>query len=168
MKAPKDIHGVGVAMCWTAGTIVAAFLAALAVLGLSMCSEAEADEPSVELLTELMQEAANAVGKPVPDLPAVHLESRKEMNRRCGKCLAQYRPNVVVLWEAIDIDQTIGRSILFHELVHHAQEKTGRFAGLPRCVRKHAREVDAYRAQNDWLERRGSGVRYFSEQQPCA
>lgn len=93
------------------------------VLMLAACrANADAD---IATLTALLRDASLvSAGYLVADLPAVHVVSREEMDAGCRACLAVYRLNVITLREDVDVDTPFGRSVLFHEMVHHVQYKT--------------------------------------------
>ncbi len=107
-------------------------------------------------VSRLLDEAAIAtVGYRVADLPAVEILSVEDMARLCGHCVAMYRRNVVMLRADRPLGRAFADSLLYHELVHHVQDVTGRFGHMPDCAAAHAREAEAYRLQAEWLNRQG-------------
>jgi hypothetical protein len=65
---------------------------------------------------------------------------------------------------------TFAQSIVLHELVHHAQDISGRFEQLPsECHRRTAAESEAYEIQNRFLAMRDSPQRIPFRQfaRPC-
>lgn len=137
------------------------WLLALAGLLLAFSHPGKArGEPDVALLTDLLKYATSATaGHAVPDLPAVRRATPEAMPMGCRRCVAAYTLNVITLREDVDLSQRFGVSILLHEVVHHVQEKTGRFGLIPSCDRNLLREVEAYRTQAMWLEQRGGSMR---------
>lgn len=49
----------------------------------------------------------------------------------------------------------VARGILLHEIVHYAQQESGRFAAFNHCVRFRKKEYEAYRVQYLWYARNG-------------
>jgi hypothetical protein len=91
-------------------------------------------------------------------MPEVHIVPDKELQQAaCGRpCMVKafYDPEKgVFLSESVDYaHDTYGRSILLHELVHYAQNVSGRFeASSTPCERRNAEEIDAYEIQNRYL-----------------
>jgi len=67
----------------------------------------------------------------------------------------------VVMRDDLDVAGDVrARSILLHELVHHAQSLNGRFSDLPACERWYLREEEAYRVQNAYLSKLRTGMRF--------
>lgn len=67
----------------------------------------------------------------------------------------------VVMRDDLDVASDVrARSILLHELVHHAQSLNGRFSDLPACERWYLREEEAYRVQNAYLSKLRTGMRF--------
>jgi len=60
------------------------------------------------------------------------------------------------------------QSILFHELVHHAQVVTSSHAGSDECNVWRAREIEAYALQNRFLFALGVPSRVLDPGIPCA
>lgn len=59
------------------------------------------------------------------------------------------------------------QSILFHELVHHAQEAHGVHAQADPCNRWRLREIEAYRLQNRFLSAMGEHSQVLDPGRPC-
>jgi hypothetical protein len=97
------------------------------------------------------------------ELPEVHMLPRAVLQDLvCGRpcqIRAIYHPDFGLL-----IDETLDgagnlydRSIVFHELVHHAQHMDARFTEMHRpCERRAAAEREAYSVQNRYLAANGS------------
>lgn len=99
-------------------------------------------------------------------LPEVHRVPQAEIRRQfCrGPCeiKAVYDPTLgVFIDETLDVqNNTFARSILLHELVHHAQSVSGRFdMGDSECSRRNAAEQEAYYIQNRYLMEMNDGHR---------
>lgn len=60
------------------------------------------------------------------------------------------------------------QSILFHELVHHAQEENGVHAQADPCNRWRLREIEAYRLQNRFLSAMGERTQVIDPGRPCS
>ena len=92
-------------------------------------------------------------------LPEIHQAPLVEIQQRfCqGSCTAQafYKPGEgVYIDQAFDLaNDEFARSVLLHELVHHAQRVSGTFQKIPsECDRWYAAEREAYAIQNRYLE----------------
>jgi hypothetical protein len=118
---------------------------------------AVASDVPAQFAWPLMQWISVKTGIQVDTLPAINV-SRDMMVARIGDpqrqsamARALYVPNQVVLddqfWDATDTRKV---SFLLHELVHHAQLVSGK--KYP-CA--NAKEWEAYRLQNMWLEEKG-------------
>lgn len=90
--------------------------------------------------------------------PEIHQVSHSVIQQRfCnGPCQikAYYDPtHGVYIDETLDVvNDDLSRSILFHELVHHAQAVSGRFDLMSSdCVRHNTVEAEAYALQNRYL-----------------
>jgi hypothetical protein len=111
------------------------------------------------LIAELFATIHLLAGYPPPTvLPQVHQVAQWEIQERfCqGACAirAIYDPTFgVFIDEKLDVvNDTFDRSILLHELVHHAQAVSGRFdMGSSDCVRRNVAEQEAYFVQNRYL-----------------
>lgn len=116
----------------------------------------------LELIRDLMMVITTITGYPASaEPPAVHVVADAELQQMaCGKpcwVKAFYDPDKgVFVSKSVDFEHdTYGRSILLHELVHHAQRVSGRFesAASP-CERRNAEELEAYEVQNRYLSSR--------------
>ena len=116
-----------------------------------------------ELVGQLYMVIHLISGYPVPDsMPRVVAMPRDTLQQLiCDKpcqVRAVYFPPLGVL---LDDSMNLGgseydRSILLHELVHHAQETGGRFENQPSdCHRRAGSEDEAYRIQNRYLASKG-------------
>jgi hypothetical protein len=125
--------------------------------------ETMTEEALARLAAELFVTIRLLSGYPVPDaIPPIHSVPQAELAARvCGQpCAVQ---GYYLAGEGVFIDQALdvegdarARSILLHELVHHLQGMSGRFDALPACTGWYARESEAYRIQNEYLQRSGS------------
>lgn len=97
--------------------------------------------------------------------PRVRQVTRNELEReacegrRCRFVKAAYVPEKGLYMDnALDPQASVmDRSILLHELVHHFQATTQRYAHLPACERARAEEEEAYAIQNAYLAQQGGG-----------
>ncbi|HWA12524.1 MAG TPA: hypothetical protein VHA15_05485 [Burkholderiales bacterium] len=114
------------------------------------------------LAIELLASVHSMAGYSQPThLPVIHQVPLAQIQQRfCkGPCRIQayYLPGEgVFIDEAFDLeDSEFARSVLFHELVHHAQRTSGKFQAIPsECDRWYAAEREAYDLQNRYLEER--------------
>lgn len=119
---------------------------------------ARAEPPDIYDLEKMVALASRVFERPVFDLPAVHIVAHDAL--RPGQ-LAAYRLNVIWLRADYDNSNPMWRSILFHEVVHHVQEKLGRFGTRSHCPQIAARENEAYRLQSLYLAHHGgAGFRF--------
>jgi len=83
---------------------------------------------------------------PVNDLPALRFVSIEDIRKLCDghHCSAYYSRQVIYLTEDYN------NEILFHEVVHHHQEMTGRWGTVPSRERWEARENEAHVVQKIW------------------
>jgi hypothetical protein len=118
------------------------------------------------LVIDLLR-AINKISKyPFPtDFPNVAQVSHEELERHAcgGKCAmvkAAYVPQqgIYVDSKLDPLNDVMDRSILLHELVHHMQALSGRYADLEECARRHQEEMEAYAIQNAYLATVGSGL----------
>lgn len=120
----------------------------------------EASEVS-SMVAELFATIHLLSGYPVPEpLPSVQFVPLATMQAMVckGPCAVKafYTPaQGVVIDEKLDVKgDTYARSILLHELVHHAQHVSGRFEALDTpCRRWQAKEVEAYEIQHKYLKK---------------
>ncbi len=111
------------------------------------------------LIAELFATIHLLAGYAPPTVPPqVHRVAQSEIQERfCQSACAIraiYDPTFgVFIDEKLNVvDNTFDRSILLHELVHHAQAVSGRFdLGSSNCVRRNAAEQEAYFVQNRYL-----------------
>lgn len=107
-------------------------------------------------------------------LPPVQLRPLAELQAmvcKGGKCALRgfYIPRQgVFLNDTLDLrNDLVARSVLLHELVHHAQQLSGRFDILPNaCDRWWSREHEAYQIQNAWLRQNGESLRFALDSLP--
>jgi hypothetical protein len=70
----------------------------------------------------------------------------------CGARAYYLSEKGVLLDDQLDLaNDAFARSVLFHELVHYAQDKINAYGDAPECDRKRLRERDAYALQNQFL-----------------
>ena len=120
------------------------------------------------LAFELLASIHSMAGYPTPkSLPEIHRQPLAQIQERFCKgspCRIQayYQPGEgVFIDEAFDLaNSEFARSVLFHELVHHAQRTSGKFQTIPsECDRWYAAEREAYELQNRYLEEKHDGHR---------
>ncbi|HWA12526.1 MAG TPA: DUF6647 family protein [Burkholderiales bacterium] len=125
------------------------------------------DASLTALVVDLYATLHLLAGYPRPAvLPDIHQVPQAQIRDRfCpGPCQirAVYDPTYgVFIDESLDVKNSLfDRSILFHELVHHAQSVSGRFdLGDSACVRRNAAEKEAYFLQNRYLMEMNDGHR---------
>lgn len=107
-------------------------------------------------------------------LPSVQRVALADLQARLcgGPCTvrAAYVPGEGMYLDA-DLRPDLNRlhqSILFHELVHHAQEAHGVHAQADPCNRWRLREVEAYRLQNRFLSAMGEHSQVLDPGRPCS
>ena len=114
----------------------------------------------VSLMVELFAAIRLVSAYPAPAvLPEVHAVAQSEIQRRlCDsrpcRIKAYYHPDWgVVVADTLDFhNDPFDRSILLHELVHHLQKTTGKFAVVTSfCSRRTSEELEAYEIQNRYL-----------------
>ena len=87
---------------------------------------------------------------------------QEQFCRRSCRVRAAYDATLgVFIDENLDVaNNTFDRSILLHELVHHAQAVSGRFdMGSSACMRRNSAEQEAYFIQNRYLMEMNTGTR---------
>jgi hypothetical protein len=116
------------------------------------------------LMKDLLLVIQAIAGYPLPQgLPAYHVLADADLQQRaCGRpCFVKafYDPEQgIFLSTSTDfMGDSYGRSILLHELVHYAQNVSGRFEEISRspCERRASEEMAAYEAQNQYLAMEG-------------
>ena len=127
----------------------------------------------VEIVTSLILTVSQLSSYPAPrELPPIHVLSERELVQRlcegpCGVQAFYLDGQGIFLRDDLDIVGDLkARSILLHELVHHAQHESGRFGSLSACERWLAREDEAYRIQNAYLSRLRTSLRFFFDYVP--
>ncbi len=125
------------------------------------------DEALTQLLVQLFAAIRLLSGYPMPAaFPEIHQLPRAQLEARicartCNIKAFYLKGEGVFIDETLDLEHDLrARSILLHELVHHAQGVTGRFDSLPECNAWYAREIEAYQIQNRYLHQEGSTVGY--------
>lgn len=116
-------------------------------------------ESLAQLVVSLLAAVQLYTGLPQPPAPpAINLVPQSEIaanvcHQPCAGARAFYHPERgIFLDETMDvINDGFARSILLHELVHHAQEHAARDADVELCQRRWLREAEAYAAQNAYL-----------------
>lgn len=106
-------------------------------------------------------------------LPSVQRVALTDLQARlCGgpcSVRAAYVPGEGMFLDA-DLRPELNRmhqSILFHELVHHAQEAHGVHAQTDPCNRWRMREIEAYRLQNRFLSAMGEHSQVIDPGRAC-
>lgn len=127
----------------------------------------------VEVVASLFLSVSQLSGYPLPrEVPPIHVLSEREMaglicGGPCGVRAFYLDGRGVYLRDDLDVVNDLkARSILLHELVHHVQHESGRFAALESCERWLAREDEAYRVQNTYLSGHRSGTRFVFDYLP--
>ena len=98
-----------------------------------------------------------------PDIHRVPRTQIQQMvcDRPCAT-RAAYIPHLgIFIDSALDVENDrYARSILLHELVHHAQTLAARFDSLDPCEGWNAAESEAYEVQDKYLQHRHAAIRY--------
>jgi len=100
------------------------------------------------------------------EMPPLHMLSVSEMQEHlckgtCGVRAFYLDGKGIYLRDDLDVVNDLkARSILLHELVHHVQQESGKFASLSPCEKWFAREDEAYRIQNAYLSSMRSGTKF--------
>jgi hypothetical protein len=118
----------------------------------------------IEVMRQLVVVIHALSGYPIAEeLPEVHVVPQAVIAELVckGPCRVQafYHPDFgVFVDEKLDLKSDVyAQSIVLHELVHHAQQLSGRFEELPsECHRRSAAETQAYEVQNQFLAFHGS------------
>jgi hypothetical protein len=111
---------------------------------------------ALQLLASIHSISGYPVNQALPEIQRIPLAELQA--RFCkGPCRVQayYKPDEgIVIDEAFDLaEDEFARSVLLHELVHHAQRVSGKFQRIPsECDRWYAAEHEAYMIQNRYLE----------------
>lgn len=119
------------------------------------------------LVANLFTMVATLTGEPlVADaLPEVHQVPHSQIEamacQKACRVRAIYIPHLgVYIDDNLDIEHNeFDRSILLHELVHHAQAVMGKYEDLSLCQSWKQSEIEAYRIQDMYLARAGSEKR---------
>lgn len=127
----------------------------------------------VEIVASLLLTVSQLSGYPLPrETPPIHVLSEQAMSEQvcrspCGVRAFYLDGRGVYLRDDLDVVNDLkARSILLHELVHHFQHESGRFAALASCERWLAREDEAYRLQNSYLSGNRSATRFVFDYLP--
>lgn len=122
---------------------------------------------SMPVLVIALLRAISAISDyPFPaNFPNVAQVTHQELERHAcgGKCTmveAAYVPQEGIFVDSrLDpLNNEMDRSILLHELVHHVQAVTGRYADLNACERRQKEESEAFAIQNGYLASVRSGL----------
>ena len=124
-------------------------------------------ETLMQLVANLFSIVANLTGQPLVSdaLPEVHRVPHAQIEamacQHTCRVRAIYIPHLgVYIDDNLDIENNpFDRSILLHELVHHAQAVMGKYEDLSLCESWKSSEAEAYRIQDAYLARVGSGKR---------
>jgi hypothetical protein len=127
------------------------------------------DPALAALVVELFRAIHTLAGYPEPTAyPDIHVLPHGQLEARVcpAGCLVKafyVQGEGVFVDQALDVEHDLqARSILLHELVHYVQLESSRFDSLPECQAWHAREIEAYRIQNEYLwQKGGDGRRYM-------
>lgn len=121
----------------------------------------------MQLVASLFSMVATVTGQPFLSkaLPEIHRVPHAQIEAMAcqGPCRVRaiYVPHLgVYLDDNLDVQHNaFDRSILLHELVHHAQAIMGKYEDLPLCQSWKLSELEAYRIQDIYLERIGAAQR---------
>ncbi|MBI3527349.1 MAG: hypothetical protein HY067_05210 [Betaproteobacteria bacterium] len=121
------------------------------------------------LVVELFTSIQLLAGYPAPKvLPEIHAVPHEEIEQRfcAGPCRVRafYDPaQGVFIDDSLDVKSDIfARSILLHELVHHAQNVSRKFDTIAnKCAQNSFKESDAYEIQNRYLASMRDGHHAF-------
>jgi hypothetical protein len=124
-------------------------------------------ETLMQLVASLFSIVANLTGQPLVSdaLPEVHRVPHAQIEamacQQTCRVRAIYIPHLgIYIDDNLDIENNpFDRSILLHELVHHAQAVMGKYEDLSLCESWKSSEAEAYRIQDAYLARVGSGKR---------
>jgi hypothetical protein len=126
------------------------------------------DPALTALVLELFRAIHTLAGYPEPTVyPDIHVLPHGQLEARVCPAGCPVKA-FYAQGEGIFVDQTLdvehdlqARSILLHELVHYVQLESSRFDSLPECQAWRAREIEAYRIQNEYLWRKGGDGRQY-------
>lgn len=121
-------------------------------------------EALIQLVGSLFSMVATLTGQPLISdaLPEVHRVPHAQIEamacQQACRVRAIYIPHLgIYMDDNLDIEHNeFDRSILLHELVHHAQAVMGKYEDLSLCQGWKSSEVEAYRIQDAYLARVGS------------
>ncbi len=124
-------------------------------------------EALMQMVASLFSLVATLTGQPLVSdaLPEVHRVPHAQIEAMaCEKpcrVRAIYIPHLgVYLDDNLNLEgSAFDRSILLHELVHHAQSIMGKYENLSLCQNWKSSELEAYRIQDAYLARMGSAQR---------
>ena len=124
-------------------------------------------EALMQLVSNLFSLVAAMTGQPLVSdaLPEVHRVPHAQIEamacQQACRVRAIYVPHLgIYLDDTLDLEQNpFDRSILLHELVHHAQAVMGKYEDLSLCQSWRSSEVEAYRIQDAYLAQIGSAQR---------
>ena len=125
------------------------------------------NEILMQVVASLFSIVATMTDSPIGDvLPEVHrvphaqIEAMACPGMNGCRIRAIYVPHLgVYLDDNLDVEKDpFARSILLHELVHHAQAVMAKFEDLSLCETWKASEIEAYDIQNNYLRRVGSAT----------
>ena len=124
-------------------------------------------EALMQLVGSLFSIVANLTGEPLISdaLPEVHRVPHAQIEamacQQACRVRAIYIPHLgIYMDDNLDIEHNaFDRSILLHELVHHAQAVMGTYEDLSLCQNWKSSEVEAYRIQDAYLARVASSQR---------
>jgi hypothetical protein len=121
----------------------------------------------MQMATNLFAIVATLTGQPLVSdaLPEIHRVPHAQIEamacQQTCRVRAIYIPHLgVYIDDNLDIELNVfDRSILLHELVHHAQAVMGKYEDLSLCQSWKSSEIEAYRIQDLYLARMGSAQR---------
>ena len=121
----------------------------------------------MQVIATLFSAIAAISGEPIGDvLPDVHLVPHTQIEAMACpgmtscRIRAIYIPHLgIYMDDNLDLEKDpFARSILLHELVHHAQAVMAKYEDLSICEAWKASEIEAYEIQSTYLHRVGSAT----------
>lgn len=126
-------------------------------------------EALMQVVASLFAIVATFTGLPIntdtlPEVQRVpHTQIEAMACQQPCRVQAIYVPNLgIFLDETLDVvKDEYARSILLHELVHHAQALTAKYEDLSLCESWKSSEIEAYQIQGRYLRQVGSAQQLF-------
>jgi len=127
---------------------------------------------SKTLEQSLLREAGIALNyeipKPAtPGYPIIYYTTKRYVewvvcrNVGCSALAATYYNAIYLAEDHVDLNTTLGQSILYHEMVHALQYY--KYGESPNCQEWARREMEAYSLQDEWARKRGYYDPHFQD-----